>query len=90
MWDLGMIKLRIDKCLRGLKMNFEILEMNGLKCPCPMKKCANHGNCAECEKYCAEKDALPFCRRNHGFFTKIFFRKSYKMVQRMKAEGLIS
>jgi hypothetical protein len=70
-------------------MNFKIEKENGFDCPCPMKKCPNHGNCEDCKQHCVERNKEPFCEREHGLLTRIFFRKSYKMVQKMKAEGIL-
>ncbi|MFX1447972.1 MAG: hypothetical protein ACFFCG_07525 [Promethearchaeota archaeon] len=58
-------------------------------CPCPKKGCPNHGNCEECIKTHSDPNYLPFCQREHGFFTKIFYRKSYEALQTLKAEGKI-
>ncbi|MHA1271350.1 MAG: hypothetical protein ACTSPY_16270 [Candidatus Helarchaeota archaeon] len=60
---------------------------DGFICPCPKISCNNHGNCDSCTKYHSNSGGLPFCKRNHGFFTKLFYRKNYKLVQTLKAEG---
>ena len=58
-------------------------------CPCPKLGCPRHGKCEECEKYHSSLNGLPFCKREHGLFTKIFYRKNYEMVQKLKSEGVI-
>ncbi|MFX0039615.1 MAG: hypothetical protein ACFFAB_09800 [Candidatus Heimdallarchaeota archaeon] len=58
-------------------------------CPCPKIGCFNHGNCKECTKYHLASNGLPFCKRNHGWFTKIFYRKNYELLQTLKAEGKV-
>ncbi|MFX1374322.1 MAG: hypothetical protein ACFFA0_00780 [Promethearchaeota archaeon] len=64
-----------------IKINFD--------CPCPKKTCINHGNCEKCKKYHFSGNSVPFCQRNHGLFTKIFYRKNYEMVQLLRGEGKI-
>ncbi|MFX1437036.1 MAG: hypothetical protein ACFFAA_07460 [Promethearchaeota archaeon] len=58
-------------------------------CPCPKLGCSNHGNCEECKKYHLTSNSLPFCKRNHGWFTKIFYRKNYELLQTLKAGGKV-
>ncbi|MFX1316132.1 MAG: hypothetical protein ACFE9T_09735 [Promethearchaeota archaeon] len=58
-------------------------------CPCPKTACSNHGNCEECNKYHSISKSLPFCKREHGIFTKIFYRKNYEMVQMLKRKGKV-
>ena len=58
-------------------------------CPCPKTGCSNHGNCDECKKYHSSSNSLPFCEREHGFFTRIFYRKNYEMLQTLKRGGKI-
>ncbi|MFX0032843.1 MAG: hypothetical protein ACFE8E_05020 [Candidatus Hodarchaeota archaeon] len=60
-----------------------------LICPCPKKACSNHGNCEECNKYHSNANNLPFCKREHGFLTKLLYRKNIEMVQMLKSEGKI-
>ncbi|MFW9946225.1 MAG: hypothetical protein ACFFBZ_12660 [Promethearchaeota archaeon] len=63
--------------------------MISFNCPCPKIGCSNHGNCEECNKYHSASNSLPFCKREHGFFTKLFYRKNYEMVQMLKSEGKV-
>ncbi|MFX1356957.1 MAG: hypothetical protein ACFFA8_06690 [Promethearchaeota archaeon] len=65
----------------------EVLDV--VECPCPKEECSNHGKCEECIKYHSISNGLPFCQREHGFFTKIFYRRNYQMVQKLKNEGII-
>lgn len=65
----------------------EVLDL--ANCPCPKERCANHGKCEECIEYHLISNTLPFCKREHGFFTKIFYHKNYQMVQKLKNEGTI-
>lgn len=60
-----------------------------LDCPCPKKGCINHGNCKECSEHHLTSNTLPFCKREHGLFTKIFYRKSYDTLQLLKEAGKI-
>ena len=62
---------------------------SGFNCPCPKIGCSNHGNCEECIKYHSSSNALPFCKREHGLITRIFYKKNYEMVQMLKSEGKI-
>jgi hypothetical protein len=68
--------------------NNEVILIN-FNCPCPKKGCSNHGNCEECKKYHSSSNSQPFCEREHGFFTKVFYRKSYEMLQTLKREGKV-
>lgn len=61
----------------------------GFVCPCPKIKCSNHGNCEECTKYHSISDGLPFCKRELGLFTRIFYKENYEMVQLLKREERI-
>jgi hypothetical protein len=63
--------------------------MINFDCPCPKKECPNHGNCEECNKAHANSKQPPFCQREHGLFTKIFYKRSYEALQKLKAEGMI-
>ena len=63
--------------------------MISFNCPCPKSGCSNHGNCEVCIEYHSASNNLPFCKREHGFLTKIFYRKNYEMVQMLKSEGKI-
>lgn len=64
--------------------------MINFDCPCPKKECPNHGNCEECNKAHTNNPKYPpFCQREHGLFTKIFYKRSYEALQRLKAEGMI-
>jgi hypothetical protein len=63
------------------KINFD--------CPCPKKGCRNKGNCVACKNYHYSLNSVPFCERKHGLFTKIFYRKNYNQVQKLKMEGYI-
>ena len=58
-------------------------------CPCPKVKCSNHGHCENCKEYHSSANGLPFCEREHGLFTKIFYRKNYEMAETRKGEGKI-
>ncbi|MFX0076519.1 MAG: hypothetical protein ACFE96_13840 [Candidatus Hermodarchaeota archaeon] len=58
-------------------------------CPCPKKGCPNHGDCEVCINAHTNPKYPPFCQQEHGFFTKIFYKKSFEALQKLKAEGLI-
>jgi hypothetical protein len=60
--------------------------MINFNCPCPKKGCSNHGNCETCKEYHTALNGEPFCERDHGFFTKILYRKNFKMVQKLRKE----
>ena len=63
--------------------------MINLDCPCPKIRCINHGNCEVCKRYHSASSSLPFYKRKHGFFTKLFYRKNYEIVQTLKNEGKV-
>jgi len=63
--------------------------MISFSCPCPKIGCSNHGNCEECKKHHLASKSLSFCEREHGFFTRIFYRKNYEALQLLRSEGKI-
>lgn len=71
------------------KLNINEVIFINFNCPCPKTECSNHGKCEQCKKNHSTSNSLPFCEREHGWFTKVFYRKNYEMLQTLKSEGKI-